>query len=404
MFAILRKANARGHRPLLAAAALTGLGIAQAQTVEPDGTVRVPATSIPESRLLSAGTRNRLREQRSPKPVTPSAAPPSCPSMAGAPMEQIPAIRACEAQAFYASAAYQRLRARFDVSITERTIGGVRTEIMVPRAGVKAINRHRVLINVHGGAFIGGARTLSRVESMPIAGIGRIKVISIDYRQGPDFSFPAASRDVAAVYRELLKQYRPNEIGIYGCSAGGLLTAESIAWFIREKLPLPAAIGMLCEGGVYWTEGDSARFIYDVSQQTMATNPYFRGVAPDDPLAFPGRSLKTLAKFPPTLLVSATRDFALSSTVYTHSRLVSQGVDAELHIWEGLPHAFHMDPDLPESQQVYDVVIRFFERHLGNGDRVGRAPARRPAATSASRPTPLGNGGTPPSPRTDRNE
>src|SRR3546814_6844682 len=161
-----------------------------------------------------------------------------------------------------------------------------------------------------------------------------------------------------------LKQYDPRNIGIYGCSAGGLLTAQSVAWLIDKKLPLPGAIAMLCEGGAYWTEGDSSRMVYDTSASTMATNPYFNGTSPVDPLVFPARSLALLAKFPPTLLVTATRDFALSSTVYTHSRLVAQGVDAELHVWEGLPHAFHMDPDLPESKQVYDVVVRFFAKHL----------------------------------------
>jgi hypothetical protein len=28
-------------------------------------------------------------------------------------------------------------------------------------------------------------------------------------------------------------------------------------------------------------------------------------------------------------------------------------------------HAFLMDPDLPESKEVYQVVVRFFDRHLG---------------------------------------
>src|SRR3546814_10511807 len=129
--------------------------------------------------------------------------------MAGAPNEQIPAIRECEAQAFYVSNACRRLQTLFDVSIEDQMIGGVRTEVVEPRGGVAPENRRRVLINVHGGAFIGGARTLSRVEAMPIAAIGRIKVISVDYRQGPDFTFPAASEDVAAVYRELIKQYDP---------------------------------------------------------------------------------------------------------------------------------------------------------------------------------------------------
>ncbi|MDF7775274.1 alpha/beta hydrolase [Sphingomonas sp. AOB5] len=354
-------------RGLLAGLLMLAAMEAAAQTVDADGTVHAPATAFPESALLSPDTRAVLRGQRNPSPVPPPppGTPLSCPSMAGAAKADIPAIRTCEAEAFYGSPGYAKLRQQFDVTITERTIGGVRVEDVVPNSGIAPANRRRVLINVHGGAFMGGARTLSRIESFPIAATGRIRVISIDYRQGPDFTFPAASEDVTAVYRELLKSYDPRNIGIYGCSAGGLLTAQSVAWFLKEKLPLPGAIGMLCEGGVYWTEGDSSRFVYDTSQHTMAVNPYFTGVSADDPLAFPARSLAVLAKFPPTLLVTSTRDFALSSTVYTHSRLVAQGVDADLHVWEGLPHAFHMNPDLPESREVYDVVVRFFDRRLG---------------------------------------
>jgi len=72
-----------------------------------------------------------------------------------------------------------------------------------------------------------------------------------------------------------------------------------------------------------------------------------------------------MAKFPPSLLVATTRDVALSSVVVTHSQLVRLGVDAELHVWEGLGHTFYTDPDLPESREVHDVVIGFFDRHLG---------------------------------------
>lgn len=348
----------------------SGAGGVGAQTAGSDGTVHMPAISFPESSLLSEETRAHLDRQRNPAPVSARSTPPrTCPSMAGAPLAQIPVIRACEAEAFYESPAYARLKELYDVVIDRQMIGGVPVETFVPRTGILAKNRSRILINLHGGAFLGGARTLSRVESMPIAALGRIRVISIDYRQAPDFTFPAASQDVAAVYRELLKEYSPRDIGIYGCSAGGLLTAQSVAWFLKEKLPLPAAIGMLCEGGVYWTEGDSSRFVYDTSGHSIATNPYFTGVDTGNGLAFPARSGALLARFPPTLLVSSTRDFALSSTVYTHSRLVARKVDAELHVWEGLPHAFHMDPDLPESREVYSVVVRFFDRWLGSRPR-----------------------------------
>ena len=69
---------------------------------------------------------------------------------------------------------------------------------------------------------------------MPVAVLGRIKVVSLDYREGPKYRFPAASEDVAAAYRELLKTYRAEDIGIYGCSAGGMLTGMSVAWFQKS--------------------------------------------------------------------------------------------------------------------------------------------------------------------------
>ena len=74
------------------------------------------------------------------------------------------------------------------------------------------------------------------------------RVVSLDYRQGPKYRFPAASEDVAAVYAHLLKDHAPRDVGIYGCSAGGMLAAMSVAWFEKHNLPRPGAVGILCAG------------------------------------------------------------------------------------------------------------------------------------------------------------
>jgi acetyl esterase/lipase len=223
------------------------------------------------------------------------------------------------------------------------------------------------LISLHGGSYnysSGGQARL--IEAIPVAGYGRIKVVSVDYRLSPKYKFPAAAEDAVAVYRELLKTYNPQNIGIYGCSTGATLTAVVVARIQKDGLPRPGAIQ-----DDHW-EGDS----YYIGPATMAgkipranepseLSPYMVGTDPHDPSVAPVVSLDVLSRFPPTLLISGTRDVWLSSVLYTHSRLVKTGVDADLHIWDGLWHAFYFDVTLPESKEAYDVIIRFFEKHLG---------------------------------------
>ena len=71
------------------------------------------------------------------------------------------------------------------------------------------------------------------------------------------------------------------------------------------------------------------------------------------------------AKFPPTLLITGTRAFDLSPALATHRALFQAGVDAQLHVFDGLGHCFYYDAMTPESLDAYDTIIRFFRKHLG---------------------------------------
>lgn len=346
---------------------------AAAPPIDDIGTIAVPAFDLPESAFLGPETRAVLKRQRSETSRNAEQRT-RCPAREGAPREGMAAIRQCEAELFYETPRYQRMRASFDVSIEPREIGGVHTEVFTPVAGVSRKNARRVLVNLHGGGLQGGGRTLSQLESIPIAALGRIKVISVDYRMAPEHTFPAASEDVAAVYRELLKQYAARDIGIFGCSAGAWLTAQSIAWFQKEHLPLPGAIGLFCHGAemAFDTErskqslADSAYVVGALtSDDYTKPNPYYLGVDRQNVLVSPGDYDEVMGRFPPTLLISGTRDFALSGVLVTHAQLTRLGVEAELHVWEGMRHAFHFEPQLPESREAYDVILRFFDARLG---------------------------------------
>jgi len=259
----------------------------------------------------------------------------------------------------------------YPVKIEKRTIGGVPTQVVTPKQGIAPDQKHRVLINLHGGAFLWGAGAGGLVESIPVASVGGIEVITVDYRQGPEHVFPAASEDVAKVYRELLKQYPAKNIGMYGCSAGGGLTGEAVAWLVHEHLPVPGAIGIYC-ASIVDISGDSA-YVAPVldgepapeSPLKFSDLPYFKGVKTGDPLVFPANSQALLKQFPPTLLITGTRDFAMSSAIQSQRLLTNAGVDAELHVWDGMWHSFFSDPEMPESKEAYAVMVHFFDRHLG---------------------------------------
>ena len=67
-------------------------------------------------------------------------------------------------------------------------------------------------------------------------------------------------------------------------------------------------------------------------------------------------------------MITGTRGFELSSALYTHEQLVRLGVETDLHVWEGLFHGFFYNVDVPESKDALNVIVKFFDRHLGGSD------------------------------------
>ena len=265
------------------------------------------------------------------------------------------------------------MRQRYAVEAREERIGGVLVDVITPVEGVRPENHDRVLINVHGGGFVVQARTGAMVESAPLASIMGIKVISIDYRMFPEHSFPAASQDVAKVYRELLKRYKPSQMAIYGCSAGGILTGQAIAWFQKESLPNPSSIGVFCAalgplfvGDSNYTAGPLLGGKPTPIVKNSPTNPlgYLRIASATDPLAYPLVSRTVLEKFPPTLFITGTRSLEFSSAVHSNNQLSLAGVESRLHAWDGLHHAFFYNSELPESREAYQIMADFFASHF----------------------------------------
>lgn len=258
----------------------------------------------------------------------------------------------------------------YPVNVAAGTMAGVPVRIVTPLE-VPEANRDRVMLNVHGGGFHVDSGSLT--ETIPIANLTKTKVVSVLYRLAPEHPFPAAVDDTVAVYKELLKKYPAKHIGLYGTSAGAILTAE-VAVRLRELgLPLPGALGVFSGLGDFSRFGDSQAMYaldglsghLDVPGRdgNLHDSDYIGKTNPRNPVLSP--LFADVHGFPPTLFLSSTRDMLLSGTTMLQRHFYESGVDAPMVIFEGLPHAFWNNMSLPESREAFGVMAKFLDAKVG---------------------------------------
>jgi acetyl esterase/lipase len=261
----------------------------------------------------------------------------------------------------------EQIRKVYPVNVANDAIAGVPVKIVTPLT-IPADKQDRVLINLHGGGFT--ADWGSMIETIPVANLTQTKVVAVLYSLAPEHPFPGAVNEAVAIYKELLKTCKPQNIGIYGTSAGAILTAEVASAIRKEGLPLPAALGIFSGGGDFNHFADSM-YMYGlfglrgpISRWTGKHDTAYTGATDlKDPVLSP--IYADLRGFPPTLFLTSGRDLLLSNTVNLHRAFVNAGVNAQLVVFDGLAHAFWNEWEWPESKEAHHMMADFFDRNLG---------------------------------------
>lgn len=256
----------------------------------------------------------------------------------------------------------KQLQERHGVRVEASTIAGVPVRIIYPK-GVAALGKGPVLLNLHGGGFQLDSGSLT--ETIPIAALTGVPVVAVLYRLAPENPYPAALDDALAVYQTLEKDHKASQIAVYGTSAGAVLSGELLARLTSLKKPMPAALGFFSGSADMSKSGDSESWApLPTGDKTLAgaIAGYIGKTDPADPVLSPVYG--NLSAFPPTLLVSSTRDSLLSGTSIFGRALVEQGVDARLVVFDGLPHAFWAYMDIPESAQANALMAKFLKDRL----------------------------------------
>jgi monoterpene epsilon-lactone hydrolase len=316
--------------------------------IEPDGTAHV-GRIVPVPQSLSPQAQATLR-----RPAMDADVP--------EPLEKRRAM--IDAYTARAEKQWQKL---CPVTIANDTVAGVPVRRIAPLT-VPAANVDKVLLDLHGGGF--DSDSGSYTETIPIAYYTQIPVVAALYRLAPEHPYPAAVDDAVTVYRELLKTHKPDQIAIYGTSAGAILTGEVASRLKQLSLPEPAALGIFSGFGDFARPGDSVHLyaLRGLSGYLATPNgerplsPYVGKTDPKDPVLSP--IYADLQGMPPTLFVTSGRDLLLSGTTDLHRAFLRAGDDARLMVFDGLTHAFWYDPELPEAIEANHAMAKFLAEHL----------------------------------------
>ena len=258
-----------------------------------------------------------------------------------------------------------------NIKVEEDKIGGVNVHWVTPTE-IDEDHKNQLFVYIHGGAWYLNSGRAGTIEPVVIASRLKMPVVSIDYRLLPKYPAPAATDDVIAVWKELIKNHSPSSMVMGGTSAGGNITLSSVHRLKDLGLPLPGALYVGTPSVDLNWNGDS-HFLNDGADRILLTTlsgqavvlgvMYAGELGINDPYVSP--IYGDFSNFPPTYIISGTRDILLSDAVRVHRALRRTGVEADLHIYEGQAHGDYIFVlNAPESFEHYAELNAFVLKHL----------------------------------------
>jgi acetyl esterase/lipase len=261
------------------------------------------------------------------------------------------------------------IKTRYVEKLETLDVFGVPVSVITPK-NYDSANDTRAIYYIHGGAYVLFSPQTTFGTFAPLAFRSGIKIYAIDYRLAPEHPYPAAPDDCFAVYRELVKKYSPNSLGLFGDSAGGALALVTALRAHKQELPLPAAmvlsspwVDITKSGDSYYTnEGLDIVIHYEMNLRKAA-----EVYAGNHDMRDPGISpiyADLPHDLPPTMILTGTRDLFLSNCVRLYRAMKHADTKVELNAWEGMWHDLIGFPDLPETDEAFADFATFFKTHL----------------------------------------
>ena len=211
---------------------------------------------------------------------------------------------------------------------------------------------------IYGGGFVEGDRRQLAGYAITLGRAGYTS-LACEYRLAGEAFWPAAIDDVHTAFGFFHDEaaslgLSSSKLAVSGNSAGGclsLLIAGTSALRVAAAIAFYAPMDFLGDDARSKGSPKSMKFLLgeDVSDERLKAM---------SPLNFVGPN------FPPTLLLTGNRDarFDWKESVRMCESLEAAGSHAELHVFDGLEHAFDAAPEYGRLSAA--IMTRFLDSHV----------------------------------------
>lgn len=222
-------------------------------------------------------------------------------------------------------------------------------------------NSNKLLIFIHGGAFISGPVQHHWEAIKQISKKTEYKIWMCNYPKAPEHKIGQISANIDLVYSKAIQYFRPNKISFIGDSAGGTLVMCLIQRLIKDKKELPQKIILISPVmDASMTNPDTVQI--DKSDPMLSRI----GVLSAKKMTVENDNLKSemisplygsFEHFPQTILFLAENDITYPDQKLAVKKLIEANINHIVIIGKNMPHIWPLLPVMKEAKNaLYEII------------------------------------------------
>jgi len=255
----------------------------------------------------------------------------------------------------YPKSSYLKKHAQAPFKILDTTITEVKTDQ----------HCNKLLIFIHGGAFISGPAQHHWDTIKQIAKQTSLTIWMCDYPKAPENKIEAITKNIDAVYAIAIEKYKASNISFIGDSVGGTLITSLMQRVIKKGLELPNKI-LLISPVMDATLSNQEIKKIDPLDPMLSIN----GVLSAKKMCVGNIDLKNemispingnFANFPKTIIFLAENDITYPDQKLLVQKLTESQISFDVIKGKGMPHIWPLLPVMKEAKIALNQIIRFLK-------------------------------------------